>query len=200
MTVSQRLRSIARFTGVVALVAVVGVAGLLLGAHIPWVQARVGRWASSQLQSRGITIQTKALSYNLATLSLHVEGLVASTTADTTQPFLEASRIDVALPRSILRGRLAVASLVGDGVRVVLLRRQDGSTNFPETADGGTTNTPSPISIGTLALSNASVVWRDELLDMSAEAERLSLSLRPTSRGSSGELTLGRPATLRRCV
>ena len=101
----------ARRAGVIALVAGLWLAGLLLGAHIPWVQARVGQWATSQLLSRGIALQTTALSYNLATLSVHVEGLAAATTADTAHPFLEAARIDVAFPRSILAGRLAVSSL-----------------------------------------------------------------------------------------
>jgi outer membrane protein assembly factor BamA/autotransporter translocation and assembly factor TamB len=197
MTASRGLRSIARVVGFVALAAGLCAVALLVGAHLPWVQARVGQWARSQLLSRGIAIQTQALAYNLFTLRVHVEGLVASTTADTSSPFLEVSRIDVSLPRSILTGRLAVTSVVADGARVMILRRRDGSTNLPESAGGDTTRPPSPFPIGTLALSNASVVWRDEVLDMSVEAQGVSVNLRPASRGSSGALTLDRPATVR---
>ncbi len=157
----------------------------------------MAQWVKSQLLSRGISVQTTAFSYNLATLTLHVEGLVAATAADLSHPFLEAARIDVGLPRSILSGRLAVSSLSADGVRVTLVRRRDGSTNFPQSSGSGSTSTPAPFPMNDVSLSNVSVVWRDEVLDMSAEAEQLSLSLRPGSGASSGALTLGRPATLR---
>jgi len=173
------------------------VATLLLAAHSSWVQARVAHWATSQLLSRGIVITTGAFSYNFATLSVHVENLVVSTSADTAEPFLRAGRLDVTVPRSIFRGRLALSSLTGDGVRVVLVRRPDGSTNYPRDDGAGPSGLPSSFPIGTLALSNASVLWRDEMLDTSADAGPLSIDLRPASGGASGTVTLGGPATLR---
>ena len=197
MTFRHGLRSIALWVGLAALVVVLCLAAIVLGAHLPWVQARVGQWAASQLLARGITIRTAALSYNLATLSVHVERLVASTTTDTQHPFLEAARLDVAFPRSILRGRVAISSLAGDGIRLTVVRRPDGSTNLPEAKPSGGTESSSPFPIRALALSNVSIVWQDEVLGMSAEADRLSLNLLPTARGSTGALTLGRPVTLR---
>ena len=181
---------------------VTGLAGLcaatvLLAAHLSWVQVRVAQWAASQLLARGIVLTTGTFSYNLATLSVHVENLAASTTADTQHPFLQAGRLDVTLPRSIVTGRLALLSLTGDGVRVELVRRPDGSTNFPRDDSAGPSGFPSSFPIGTLALSNASVVWHDEMLDMSADAGLLSINLRPASGGASGTVTLGRFATLR---
>ena len=165
---------------------------LLLAAHLPWVQTRVAAWAVSRLDAGGFRVRTRALTYNLATRSVHVEGLTVSTTADVQHPFLEADRLDVTLPRSVFAGRLAVASLRADRLRVVLVRRQDGSTNFLRDEDstpGGTSSFP----IDALTLSNASVAWRDDVLDMSAVAEALSVNL---DRGR-GHVALGRPATLR---
>ena len=168
------------------------VASLLLAAHLPWVQARVATWAASKLEARGIRIRTRVLTYNLATRSVHVEGLVASTTADPQHPFLEADRLDVTLPRSVFAGRLAITSLRGEGVRVVLVRRQDGSTNFPQDQSGASSGSSS-FPIDALTLSNASVVWRDDVLGMGAAADAVSVNL---DRGR-GSVVFGRPATLR---
>src|SRR5580765_5440298 len=123
MTRPHSPRSIALWVGLAALGVGLCLAAIVLAAHLPWVQTRVGQWAASQLLARGITIRTAALSYNLATLSVHVERLVASSTRDTEHPFLEAARLDVTLPRSILLGRLGVSSLSGDGIRLTVLRR-----------------------------------------------------------------------------
>jgi len=98
MTLPNGLRSAARWVGIAGLAVGLCLAAIMLGLHLPWVQARVGQWAASQLLARGITIRTAGLSYNLATLSVHVAGLVASTTADPQHPFLEAARLDVTLP------------------------------------------------------------------------------------------------------
>ena len=195
MPVRHRLRSFARNAGIAA-IAVEATLGLLQGLHTQ-VQAHVAQWAKAQLLSRGISVQTAAFPYNLAALSVHIEGLVAATAADLSHPFLEAARIDVDLPRSILSGRLAVSSLSGDGLRVTLVRRQDGSTNFPHSSGSGSTSAPAPFLINDLSLSNVAGAWRDEVLDMSAEAEHVSLSLRPAAGTSSGVLTLGSPAVLR---
>lgn len=190
-------RRLARRAALVSGAAGLCVAALLLAAHLPFVQVRVARWATSQLLSHGIVLTTDAFSYNLATFSVHVENLVASTTADRQHPFLQAARLDVTVPRSIIAGRLALSSLTGDGVRVVLLRRPDGSTNFPSNEGAGPSSLPSHVPIGTLALSNVSVVWRDQVLDTSADAGPLSINLGPASGGAGGTMTFGRPATLR---
>lgn len=190
-------RRLARRAALVSGAAGLCVAALLLAAHLSFVQVRVARWATSQLLSQGIVLTTGAFSYNLATFSVHVENLVASTTTDTQHPFLQAARLDVTVPRSIIGGRLALSSLTGDGVRVVLLRRPDGSTNLPSNDGAGPSSLPSQVPIGTLALSNVSVVWRDEVLDTSADAGLLSINLGPASGGAGGTLTFGRPATLR---
>lgn len=188
--------SVVRRVAVVSLAAVVCLAILLLAFHLPWVQARVGRWASAQLLSRGISIQTGSVAYNLATLSVHVERLVVSTTTDPDHPFLEVDRLDVTVPRSVFAGRLtAMTSLAGDGVRVVLVRRQDGSTNFPRDRSAGATGASS-FPVGSLALSNVSIVWRDEVLDMGAAANIVSVNLRPSRPGASGAVVLDRPVTL----
>jgi hypothetical protein len=131
------------------------------------------------------------------TRSVHVEDLVASTTADTQHPFLEAARLDVTLPRSVLAGRFAITSLSGERVRVVLGRRQDGLTNVPQDQSAGASGVPSSFPIGALALSNVSVVWRDDVLGMGAVVDALSVDLHAASRGSTGRVALGRPGTLR---
>ncbi len=192
MTTRVGIGPIARRSALAALAVGVVVASLPLAAHLPWVQARVATWAASKLETRGIRIRTRVLTYNLVTRSVHVEGLVASTTADSQHPFLEADWLDVTLPRSVFAGRLAITSLRGDGVRVVLVRRQDGSTNFPRDQSGAS-GASSSFPIDALTLSKASVVWRDDVLGMGAEADAVSVSL---AHGR-GNVAFGRAATLR---
>ena len=191
--IGGRIRLILRRVVLLTLAAVVGLTILLLAIHLPWVQSRVATWAISQLESRGVKIQTRALTYDLFTRSVHVEGLVASTTADPQHPFLEADRLDVALPQSVFSGRLAVTSVSGEGVRVVLLRRQDGSTNFPQAQSAGPSNVSSSFPIGRIALPNVSIVWRDDVLDLGVVAGAVSVNL----DGTAGTVALTRPATLR---
>ena len=88
MNVGARIRRIATRVVLVAIAAGLVVAILLLSAHLPWVQARVATWGISQLAARGIRIQTRVLTYNLLTRSVHVEGLTASTTDDPQHPLL----------------------------------------------------------------------------------------------------------------
>ena len=195
-------RPIVRRFALVTLAVGLGLVFVLLSAHLPWVQARVMRWAVSQVAGRGIRIQTSSLTYNLLTRTVHVEGLIASissTAAGAQPPFLEAGRLDVTLPRSVLFGRLAISSLSGDRVRITLLRRQDGSTNFPQNqrgAPGGASSFP----IDTLTVSNVSVEWRDDVLGAGVVAAGVSVNLQPTARdagGASGTIAFDRPATLR---
>jgi hypothetical protein len=191
MTIRAGIGPIARRSALAALAVGVVVTSLTLAAHLPWVQARVATWAASKLEARGIRIRTRVLTYNLVTRSVHVEGLVASTTADSQHPFLEADWLDVTLPRSVFAGRLAITSLRGDGVRVALVRRQDGSTNFPRDQSGAS-GASSSFPIDALTLSTASVVWRDDVLGMGAVADAVSVNL---DHGR-GTVALGRSTTV----
>ena len=154
--------------GLVLLGLIVCLALLFLGAHLSFVQARVGRWAAARLASSGVAIETRAFSYNLASLTVHAEGLVVASTAARSQPFLEAARLDVQLPRSILSGRLAISSLTADGLRINVVRRKDGSTNLASSG-GDSGPLPSRFDIGTLGLK-ISVVGAT-ILDVSAHVE-----------------------------
>ena len=183
----------ARRAGIALLILIACLAVLFLLLHLPWVQARAGRALAARLAASGLAIETRVFRYNLWSLSVHVEGLTASSTTDRAQPFLEAGRLDVQVPRSIFAGRLALTSLVGDGLRVTIIRRPDGSTNLPAAQGGG--STPPRFDIGTLSLSNITVEWRDEVLDASARVEGASIDLRPG--GSNGTISSPRPATVR---
>jgi len=146
--------------------------------------------------ARGFIVKTSALTYNLAARSVHVEGLVVATAADPEQPFVEAARLDVTLPRSVFTGRFGVTSISGDHLRVLLLRRQDGSTNClqgPHDDSGGASSFP----LDVLNLANVSVRWQDDVLGMSFVADSMSASLHPTDRGAGGKVAFDRPATLR---
>src|ERR1700704_5665757 len=114
MTVRARISVMVRRAAFVILALAAGLAVLLLAVHLPWVQTRVSTWALAKLAARGYTVTTSSLSYNLATRSVHVDGLVVATTADPQHPFLEAARLAVTLPRSGFSGRLAVTSISGD--------------------------------------------------------------------------------------
>jgi outer membrane protein assembly factor BamA/autotransporter translocation and assembly factor TamB len=182
---------------VLATFAVVAVLAIpLLAVHLPWVQSRLSSWALSLAAARGFIVTTSAVSFNIATRSVHVEGLVVATAADPGHPFVEAARLDVTLPRSVFTGRFAVTSISGDGLRVVLLRRQDGTTNFLQNKPddpGGSSSFP----IDALNLSNVSVRWQDDVLGMSFVADSVSASLHPTDRGAGGKVAFDRPAMLR---
>jgi outer membrane protein assembly factor BamA/autotransporter translocation and assembly factor TamB len=196
MPVRARISVIARRAAFAILAVVAGLAILFLAAHLPWVQTRVSIWALAKLGARGFKVTTSSLSYNLAARSVHVEGLVVATTADSQHPFLEAARLDVTLPRSVFSGHLAVTSISGDRVKVVLLRRADGSTNFLQDRRD-TSDASSSFPIEALTLSNVSVAWRDDVLGMGFTADSISANLHPSDRGAGGRIAFDRPATLR---
>src|SRR5690242_3030901 len=122
MTLRQALSSSARAAATGLLLVAIVLAALLGALHTPWVQERVGRWAAARASLYGVTLTTTAFSYNLFTLHVHVEGLEVASTTDPTHPFFKADRLDVSLPRSILRGSPAISTLAGDGLRIELLR------------------------------------------------------------------------------
>jgi outer membrane protein assembly factor BamA/autotransporter translocation and assembly factor TamB len=196
MSFSARNRVIARRSAYAILAVVAAATSTLLALHLPSVQARVATWGLSLAAARGFRVTTTALSYNLATRSVHIEGLVVATTADPGHPFVEADRIDVTLPRSVFAGRFAVSSISGDRIRIVLLRRQDGSTNFLQDRPNDSSGASS-FPLQSVNLSNLSVLWQDDVLGMSFAAESLSANLQPADRGAVGKVAFDRPATLR---
>ena len=131
-------------------------------------------WAVARLEAGGIRVHTRSLRYNLFTRSARVEGLVVSTTADPQHPFLEAERVQLSLPQSVWSGHLGVASLDADRVRIVLLRRRDGSTNYPQGQDTGPSRPPESLPVGALTLADTSLTWQDDVLDMGAAVDALS--------------------------
>ena len=194
---SARLRLIARRVALVIVAAALIVTVLALAVHLPWVEDRVAAWAASRLEAGGIRVRTSSLRYNLASRRVHVEGLVVSTTADPQHPFLEAARLDIALPRSVWTGRIGITSFEAERLRLTFLRRQDGSTNFPQDRGTSTSSVPASFPIGAVTLQNASFIWRDEMLGMDAAVNALSLALHPTAAGTGGALAIGQPATFR---
>ena len=87
--------------------------------------------------------------------------------------------------RSVFAGRFAVSSISGDRIRFVLLRRQDGSTNFLQDRPNDS-EAASSFPLQTVSLSNISVLWKDDVLDMSFVADSVSAKLQPTDRGAEG--------------
>ena len=81
-------------------------------------------------------------------------------------------------------------------MRVVLIRRRDGSTNFPQDGSSGGSTVPS-FPIGSMVLPSVSVTWRDEAIDMGAVATAMSVVLRPAAGGAAGAVTVAPAATFR---
>lgn len=109
------------------------------------VLARGAAIAASRL---GIRVDAARLDYNLLRLDFDIGGLRLSALDSPAQPFFEAQRLAVDLPRSVLRGRLAFAGVEIVGARVLVVRRSDGTTNLPRGTDG--TGEPPALAIDRL--------------------------------------------------
>jgi outer membrane protein assembly factor BamA/autotransporter translocation and assembly factor TamB len=173
-------------------------AGLIGALHLPEIQQRLGRWAMSRALPYGVDVRAEAFSYNLFTLHFRLDGLSAASTTDPSHPFLQAERLEAWLPRSVLRGRLAVSRLVGDGLRIDITRRADGSTNLPATPERSAAGGSSSFPVDQIALSNLAVAWRDDQHDIDVVVDRASMNLsRSSTAGARGTLAWARPIALR---
>jgi outer membrane protein assembly complex protein YaeT len=185
---------LARAAGKIFLAAGIGFVALLALVHTPWVEDATGRWALGRLRSLGITARVDRLRYNLLTRHVRVEGVSLATDATPQQPFLDAGVVDVALPWSVLTGRVSFDSIELDALHVTLTRGKDGSTNWPS-AQGGS-GAAAPIPIRRVVAHDVAVTWRDETLDARADVAGAQLDLAPGAQGAAGSLRVARPVRL----
>jgi outer membrane protein assembly complex protein YaeT len=198
MTVRPTLRSIVRAAVVAVLAAGITLAGLVAALHLPFIQQRVGHWAMLRLSSYGVDARATAISYNLFTLHVRTDGLSVASMTDPSHPFIQADRLEVWLPRTVLRGQPGLSRLAGDRLRIDVLRRADGSTNLPAVRTASTSRATASFPVDMVALSNVGVAWRDEQHDFSAVVESASLTLnRVSSSEARGALVFQRPMVLR---
>lgn len=184
--------SLARRAGTAALVAGLGVIVLFALAHAPWVEDAIGRWAVARLQRAGILLRVERLRYNLLTLHLRAEGVSLAAGASPQEPFVQARAIDLTLPWSALEGRLSIDSIQLDGARVTLVRRKDGSTNWPSST-AGPSSPPRSFPIRRAVARDLAIAWRDETLESRADVDGASLDLEPGPQGAAGRLLVARP-------
>lgn len=163
--------------------------------HTPWVQNAVGRWALGRLQAAGVAAHADRLRYNLLTRHVRADGIRLATQASPQQPFLMTRAIDLTLPWSVLLGRVSFEAIQIDGVHVTLIRRQDGSTNWP-TAQPGPSVAIGSIPIRRLLATDLNVAWRDDTLDARADVTGARLDLEPGPQGAEGRLTMARAIQL----
>src|SRR5262249_33597090 len=147
-----------------ALIAVATVVTLALallgGVHLPFVRARVLEWARARISHDfGIVVDAKNLDYNLLGVSLEPRALSLSPPGH--RPFLQADGLGVELDRRLLSGLVAIRRLDVEHPRVVLLRHPDGRTNLP-TVPSSPSSQPTPLRLGTMALTRLSLDVEDE--------------------------------------
>ena len=131
---SRRVRLI-----VVSVTLLVAVALGFAGLHLPSTRRLALRFALSRLEYAGIIARADRLDYNLSTLHFHIAGLTLATRSATAEPFFAAKDVQVTLSPAVLFGRIDLQDVAIDEPRVVLVRRADGTTNWPSGS-----GTPSP--------------------------------------------------------
>ena len=177
----------------VALALVAGIAAIALILHTPFVRARVLRYALASVQEDyGVRLEAERLDYNLAALRVGLAGLRASARAPGHEPFFEADYVSVTLPGRSLLGDVSFEDITVTNGRVRVVRRQDGTTNLPESS-ATPSGDPPPLRIGRLSVPRLAVEIRDEQSDFSLQIPVLAIELTPDE----GRMALGEPAEVR---
>jgi outer membrane protein assembly factor BamA/autotransporter translocation and assembly factor TamB len=134
---SRRVRS-----SVVAVTLLVVLALGFAGLHLPSARRLALRFALSRLEHTGIIARADRLDYNLSTLNFHLAGLTLATSSATAEPFFAAKDVQVNLSSAVLFGRIDLQDVAIEEPRVVLVRRADGTTNWP--SGSGTPSSAAP--------------------------------------------------------
>ena len=185
--------------------AAVAVAALLSVAHLPIVRSRLLAFGLQQLRAQsGIDATVANLSYNLLTLDVSLRGIRAAAIATPDAPFLEADNLRVNVSWGTLFGRARIDDLEADGLRLLLVRQEDGSFNLPAQGGAGTEGAAgtggasAPVALGRVIVREASMAYRDAASGLAADAEGIALTLEPDANdGVSGRLSVSRGPSVR---
>jgi outer membrane protein assembly factor BamA/autotransporter translocation and assembly factor TamB len=129
------------------------------GLHLPSTRRLALRFALSRLEHTGIVARADRLDYDLSTLHFHLAGLTLATRSATAEPFFAAKDVHVNLSPAVLFGRIDLQDVAIDEPQVVLVRRADGTTNWP--SGSGTPSPAAPrIPIGHAAVNGLTFRWQ----------------------------------------
>jgi outer membrane protein assembly factor BamA/autotransporter translocation and assembly factor TamB len=172
---------------VVAVTLLVALALGFAGLHLPSTRRLALRFALSRFQQSGVIARADRLDYNLSTLNFHLAGLTLATPSSTAEPFFAAKDVQVNLSPAILFGRIDLHGVAVDEPRVVLVRRADGTTNWP--SGSGTRSSAAPrIPIRHAAVNGLTFRWQSPQL--SAE---IGASFELNGSDATGRLAATRP-------
>jgi outer membrane protein assembly factor BamA/autotransporter translocation and assembly factor TamB len=169
-----------------------GLAALVLLLHAPFVRSAVLRYALASIERQyGLHLNATRLDYNLATLTVGLEGVRLTAQAPIAEPFFEASYLVVTLPRSALLGDLAFRRVAVSEARVTIRRYADGTTNLPRGSDRPSEEPP-PLRIARLEAPELAIDLRDQAADVSLQIPNAALLL----TADEGYVRLAQPAVL----
>jgi autotransporter translocation and assembly factor TamB len=146
----------------------------------------LGRAVQLAARDFGVRIDAADLDYNLLRLRVSLTALRLSALDQPAAPFFEAERLDVDLPRSVLRGQLAFTSIRAQRGRLRVVRSADGSTNLPSSRGGS--GDPAPLQIDRLRASDLDIDISDAVADVAVTLTGVDLDVGPaggsiTTRG-----------------
>jgi outer membrane protein assembly complex protein YaeT len=164
---------------------------LLALLHAPPVRARALAWGADFLErSYGLAVEVAGIDYNLLTLGAELHDVHVAA-GDPPSPLFDARALRIELPWSaVWSGAPRIDLLEIDDPHIRMTRGKDGTWNFPSLPDDGGTDEPAPIVVGRLRLGNTSLTVDDGVSDLSVDVRGLDLDLRPSGRGSAGQLLL----------
>ena len=179
-----------RLAVVAAALVAIGIAAVLL-LHAPPVRRAALQYAIPLVEQQyGLRLEAARLDYNLAALRVGLAGLrLSALDAAGNEPFFSADYVSVTLARQSLLGPLAFEDISVTNARVLIRRREDGTTNLPPQSDRATSDPP-PLRVNRIAAARLSVDLRDEQAARFVWIPALALLLTPDE----GYLRLERPA------
>ncbi len=157
---------------------------LLAVAQLGPVRARVLALVADRMRTDfGVDLSAARLDYAPLSLSVRLQNvrLAKATTSGTSPaftPFFEVDEVRIALPWSLLAGRVAIDSVELDRPRLTLVRGEDGSLNLPRTS-----GELDRVVVGAIRIDNGTAEFVDRLSGYSIEARGLSLAMRPVASG-----------------
>ena len=189
--------------GRIALVSLLGLFVLLalvvLVARAPFVRRAVLAQVASRLDTMGLRLEARDLTYDLATLTARLNDVTLAARGAGT-PFFHADAVRIDLPWSVVRGSFAVQAIEIDRPRVVIVRDAAGATNLPSmTQPARPPGSPvAPIQIDRLLVRDLALSLADAASRTNVSAAGVTLDMRRAAAGPlTGTLSTAGPAAVR---
>ena len=169
-------------------VCLIGYLAVVVITGTQWFHDTLERQIVRQIEAAtGARVDLESLQIQPLIFEITMRGLTLHGSEGSSQPALLSSNTLVIRinPESLLRGKLIISRFDGDGIRVHVVTRADGSTNIPgphETATAAVSTLMDP-SIGTLNLQHSSLSWNEQKIRLDVTARNVGLLLYHGIRG-----------------